>query len=99
MYYDRVHKVVGDNHSAGSVNDNLSIHHNKQIVEEAERNGRHMLNIFIVPSTGPTSISNLKKKDDDRKNKCFSSFFIPHEVVRYILMCKFYEAEACALQP
>jgi len=86
------------------ISDNLSIHKNKDIVEEAEHKGIHMLNImpgsshwFQVHDQLPFAV--LKKRMMIENSKCFSSFFVPREVSRTMLMCNFYKAEACALKP
>ena len=41
----------------------------------------------------------LKKKLGVKKNDCFSSFFLPRDRIRALLVDNFYDAEARVLEP
>ena len=87
------------------ISDNLSIHHNPDIVNTAREHGIHMLN--IMPGTShwfqvhdQLPFANLKKKKMIRKKNKLPRFFsYTYLRRRMLLMGIFYKAEAKAFLP
>ena len=86
------------------ISDNLRIHKNEGIVNEARTKGINMINImpgsshwFQVHDQQP--FGGLKKKMSMKKFDFLASFPIPHEERRDLLMYLFYQAEAEAFEP
>ena len=53
----------------------------------------------MVPGLWSTTLRNFEKGAHVENKKCLSTFFVPREVSRTMLMHNFYKAEARALQP